>query len=44
MPTVLGCVAGDDTVLVVASDPAGGDALAATFLTFAHQSSTTAPA
>ena len=44
MPAVLGCVAGDDTVLVVASDPAGGDALAATFLTLAHQSSTSAPA
>jgi transcriptional regulator of arginine metabolism len=44
MPAVLGCVAGDDTVLVVASDPAGGAALAATFLTLAHHSSTTEPA
>lgn len=35
MPAVLGCVAGDDTVLVVASDPAGGDALAHDFLTMA---------
>lgn len=35
MPTVLGCVAGDDTVLVVATDPAGGDALARQLLTMA---------
>lgn len=32
MPAALGCVAGDDTVLVVAADPAGGDALARAFL------------
>jgi transcriptional regulator of arginine metabolism len=29
LPTVLGTVAGDDTVLVISRDPAGGDALAA---------------
>jgi len=32
LPTVLGTVAGDDTVLLIARDPAGGDALAADFL------------
>jgi transcriptional regulator of arginine metabolism len=30
-PAVLGTVAGDDTVLVIARDPAGGEALAAEF-------------
>jgi len=30
-PAILGTVAGDDTVLVIARDPAGGDALAAEF-------------
>ena len=34
---VLGTVAGDDTVLVVARDPAGGDELAATFLRLAER-------
>jgi transcriptional regulator of arginine metabolism len=34
-PAVLGTVAGDDTVLVIARDPAGGDALAAEFLRLA---------
>jgi len=34
-PAVLGTVAGDDTLLVIARDPAGGDALAAAFLTLA---------
>ena len=29
LPSILGTVAGDDTVLVIARDPAGGDALAA---------------
>ena len=29
LPAILGTVAGDDTVLVIARDPAGGDALAA---------------
>jgi transcriptional regulator of arginine metabolism len=32
LPSVLGTVAGDDTVLVITRDPAGGDALAADFL------------
>ncbi len=32
LPPILGTVAGDDTVLVIARDPAGGDALAAEFL------------
>ena len=32
LPAVLGTVAGDDTVLIIARDPAGGDALAADFL------------
>jgi transcriptional regulator of arginine metabolism len=31
-PSILGTVAGDDTVLLIARDPAGGDALAADFL------------
>jgi transcriptional regulator of arginine metabolism len=35
MPAVLGSVAGDDTVMVVAADPTGGDALAQTFLDMA---------
>ncbi|HEY6294578.1 MAG TPA: arginine repressor [Streptosporangiaceae bacterium] len=32
MPSILGTVAGDDTVLVITRDPAGGDALAAELL------------
>ena len=32
LPAILGTVAGDDTVLMIARDPAGGDALAADFL------------
>ncbi len=36
MPAVLGCVAGDDTVLVVATDPTGGDAVAQAFLDMAQ--------
>src|ERR1700760_1639340 len=32
LPSVLGTVAGDDTVLVITRDPAGGDALATDFL------------
>jgi len=35
-PAILGTVAGDDTVLVIARDPAGGDALAAEFLSLAE--------
>jgi len=37
LPTVLGTVAGDDTVLLIARDPAGGDALAADFLRRANR-------
>jgi transcriptional regulator of arginine metabolism len=37
MTAVLGTVAGDDTVLVVARDPAGGDELAETFLQLAER-------
>jgi arginine repressor len=36
-PAILGTVAGDDTVLVIARDPAGGDALAANFLALADR-------
>jgi transcriptional regulator of arginine metabolism len=37
MPAVLGTVAGDDTVLVIARDPSGGEALAASFLRLAER-------
>ncbi len=36
-PSVLGTVAGDDTVLVIARDPSGGDALAADFRRLAER-------
>lgn len=36
LPQVLGTVAGDDTVMVVTADPAGGGALAAKFLDLAE--------
>jgi len=36
-PAILGTVAGDDTVLVIARDPAGGDALASEFLSLAER-------
>jgi transcriptional regulator of arginine metabolism len=36
-PAVLGTVAGDDTVLVIAWDPSGGDALAADFRRLAER-------
>jgi transcriptional regulator of arginine metabolism len=36
-PAILGTVAGDDTVLVIARDPMGGDALAAEFLSLAER-------
>jgi arginine repressor len=36
-PAILGTVAGDDTVLVIAREPAGGDALAASFLALADR-------
>jgi transcriptional regulator of arginine metabolism len=37
LPSVLGTVAGDDTVLLIARDPGGGDALAAGFLRLASR-------
>ena len=37
LPAVLGTVAGDDTVLIIARDPAGGAALAAEFLRLAQR-------
>jgi transcriptional regulator of arginine metabolism len=37
LPSVLGSVAGDDTVLLIARDPAGGDALATDFLRLASR-------
>jgi transcriptional regulator of arginine metabolism len=45
LPEVLGCVAGDDTVLVVARDPAGGPSLADHLLTRAdtHRPSPPSP-
>jgi len=36
-PAILGTVAGDDTVLVIARDPVGGDALAADFRRLAER-------
>jgi transcriptional regulator of arginine metabolism len=37
LPSILGTVAGDDTILVITRDPAGGDALAADFLRLAER-------
>ena len=37
LPDVLGCIAGDDTVLVIGRDPAGGEALAHKFLALAER-------
>ena len=37
LPSILGTVAGDDTVLLIARDPAGGDALTAEFLRLAER-------
>ena len=36
-PSILGTIAGDDTVLVISRDPAGGDALAAQLLALAER-------
>ncbi|GAA1353431.1 arginine repressor [Falsarthrobacter nasiphocae] len=36
LPTVLGTIAGDDTVMVISADPAGGEALAESFLALAE--------
>ena len=37
MPSILGTIAGDDTVLLVARDPQGGPELAARFLQLAEE-------
>jgi transcriptional regulator of arginine metabolism len=37
LPSILGTVAGDDTVLIIVRDPAGGDALAAELLRLAQR-------
>jgi transcriptional regulator of arginine metabolism len=37
LPSILGTVAGDDTVLIITRDPAGGDVLAAEFLRLAER-------
>ena len=37
LPDILGCIAGDDTVLVIGRDPAGGDALAHKFTALAER-------
>jgi len=37
LPSVIGTVAGDDTVLIITRDPAGGSALAADFLRWAER-------
>jgi transcriptional regulator of arginine metabolism len=37
VPSILGTVAGDDTVLIITRDPVGGDALAAEFLRLAER-------
>src|SRR5204862_6583831 len=44
LPSVLGTVAGDDTVLLIARDPAGGDTLAADFLRRATRRRLSGPA
>lgn len=36
LPSVLGTIAGDDTILVVTREPLGGDAVAARFLDLAR--------
>ena len=37
LTSILGTVAGDDTVLIITRDPAGGDALAADLLRLAER-------
>jgi transcriptional regulator of arginine metabolism len=44
LPDVLGCIAGDDTVLVIARRPDGGEALARRFLALAAGRQTEDPA
>lgn len=41
MPSVLGCIAGDDTVLVISRDPAGGESVAERFLALARRGEST---
>ena len=43
-PSILGTVAGDDTVLIIARDPAGGDALARELLRLAERHQARRPA
>ncbi|MDR4533304.1 arginine repressor [Glutamicibacter sp. PS] len=38
LPSVLGCIAGDDTVMVITRDPAGGAEVASRFLRLAESS------
>jgi transcriptional regulator of arginine metabolism len=40
LPDVLGTIAGDDTVLVISRDPAGGQALAARLRALAERTAT----
>jgi transcriptional regulator of arginine metabolism len=40
-PEILGSIAGDDTVMVIARDPEGGEDLVRRFLALAHHSTTT---
>ena len=42
LPDVLGTIAGDDTVLVIGREPAGGEALARRFLALADGASASA--
>ena len=37
IPSILGTIAGDDTIMVISRDPDGGEALAARFLELASQ-------
>jgi transcriptional regulator of arginine metabolism len=43
LTAVLGCIAGDDTVLVISRDPEGGEALAHKFLSLAERGIDAAP-
>ena len=44
LPTLLGTIAGDDTVLVIAREPDGGDAVAESFLALTRRGGGTDPA
>ena len=37
IPSILGTIAGDDTIMIITRDPAGGEAVAARFLDLASQ-------